>query len=279
MIKTVGVIPARYASTRFPGKALANLNGKPMIQHVYERAKRVGFQKLLVATDDGRIRDAVEGFNGNVVMTSSHHLSGTDRVAEVIRKSAARNDPTVVVNIQGDEPLLSPEAVRSLISVMVEIPSLQMATLVTDLNKEDLDNPAIVKVLVNPEEYILSFSRSTNHQSPNPPETREIQTTNQPNPSDSPNLRPDKYYKHIGIYAYSKKTVLSLTNMPQTLSEKKEGLEQLRAMENGIRIKGVYTSHSSVPVDFPEDLKKVEKIINNVRQKNTIEYSNIHSKY
>jgi 3-deoxy-manno-octulosonate cytidylyltransferase (CMP-KDO synthetase) len=278
-MKVVGVIPARYASTRFPGKALASLVGKPLIQHVYERAKKVGFNQLFVATDDNRIRDVVKGFNGEVVMTSPHHPSGTDRVAEVIRMGVLEFTPTVVVNIQGDEPLLSPPAVRSLISIMEKTPTLPMATLLTDLKQEDLDKPSIVKVLVNSEDYILSFSRSTNNQSPNPPETREIQITNQPNPSDSPNLRPDKYYKHIGIYAYSKKTVLSFTKLPQTLSEKKEGLEQLRAMENGIRIKGVYTSHSSVPVDFPEDLEKVEKLINNVRRKNTIEYSNIHSKY
>jgi 3-deoxy-manno-octulosonate cytidylyltransferase (CMP-KDO synthetase) len=287
-MKVVGVIPARYASTRFPGKALASLAGKPLIQHVYERAKRVGFNQLFVATDDNRIRDAVKGFNGEVVMTSPHHPSGTDRVAEVIQMGVMEFTPTVVVNIQGDEPLLSPPAVRSLISIMEKIPTLSMATLITDLKKGELDNPSIVKVLLNPDDYILSFSRTTNHQPPNPSsklsiisqtEERGIQITNQPSPLYSPNLQPVKYYKHIGIYAYSNNTVLSFTKLPQTVSEKKEGLEQLRAMENGIRIKGVYTSHSSIPVDFPEDLKKVENIINNVRRKNTFEYSKIHREY
>ncbi|MCH7760830.1 NTP transferase domain-containing protein [candidate division TA06 bacterium] len=166
----VGVIPARYASTRFPGKVLVPLAGKPVIQHVYERARKAGFHRLLVATDDERIRDVVKGFDGEVAMTSSDHLTGTDRVAEVIEKIPCE----FTINIQGDEPLLSPKAVRSLIAAMEEDPNLNMATLITTLKKGELENPSIVKVILDPadsrsgEGSILSFSRSTKHEAANP---------------------------------------------------------------------------------------------------------------
>ena len=239
MKKVVGVIPARYASKRFPGKVLAPLLGKPVIQHVYERAKQVGFPRLLVATDDPRIQEVVKGFGGEVVMTSPHHLSGTDRVAEAIENIPCE----IIINLQGDEPLLSHEAVRSVITVIEKDPSLQMATLITQIKdqRSKIKDQNVVKVVLDPEGYILSFSRTTNHQLP---------------------ITSHKIYKHIGIYAYRKETLLSLTSLPQTPMEMKERLEQWRALENGIRIKGVYTPYSTQAVDTPEDLKEVEKILN-----------------
>ncbi len=240
----LAVIPARYASTRLPGKPLALMNGKPMIAHVYagvKRAKRA--TEVVVATDDQRIVDAVEAAGGQAMLTDPAARSGTDRVAEV----AYKNAETVVINIQGDEPLVHPEMVDQLAEYLEAHPDVPMASLMTRLRRaEDLNNPNVVKVVVDQEGFALYFSRAPiPWQRANPPERS-----------------PTEYvFKHLGIYGYQRDFVLRFPKLPPTPLEQLEQLEQLRALEHGHRIKMMETPHETFGVDTPEDLKNVNALM------------------
>ena len=235
-VSVVAVIPARYQSSRLPGKALADIGGRPMIEHVYRRAaaaRSVGV--VIVATDDERICDAVEAFGGRAQLTSPEHLSGTDRLAEV----AAGLTCDVVVNVQGDEPLIEPASIDDAIAPFRTDPGLQMTTLRRRIeDRRELLNPSITKVVVDREGYALYFSRAPI------PFTRE-------GCPDAP------AWRHIGLYVYRRECLLRLTALPPTPMEQAEALEQLRALEHGIRIKAIETTHDSIGVDTPEDLARV----------------------
>ena len=234
-MKTVGVIPARFDSTRFPGKVLADLWGKPIIQHVYERAKKAtSLDKLIVATDDQRILKVVKNFGGEVVLTSKKPHTGTDRVWE-----AVKNIPVaVVVNIQGDNPLLHSSMIDAIASVLLKDSRLVMATLkkkITD--EEDFSNLNVVKVVTNKEGFALYFSRSPI-----------------PYQKDS-----SYFFKHIGLYAYRKEFLSIFTKLPPSTLEKLEDLEQLRALDYNYQIKVIETEYDTVEVDTPEDLERIKK--------------------
>jgi 3-deoxy-manno-octulosonate cytidylyltransferase (CMP-KDO synthetase) len=238
--KIVAIIPARYGSTRFPGKPLADLAGKPMIQHVYERvslARRV--DEVLIATDDERIQSAVEGFGGTAVMTGQHP-SGTDRVAEVA--SELRAD--IVVNVQGDEPLIDPAMVDELIAPLLNDPALPMATLAARLtDEEELRSPGVVKVVRDRRGRALYFSRSLI-----------------PYPRDA-EVAAHLYRKHIGIYAYRRDFLLDLAARGPSPLERAEGLEQLRALESVDWIQVLDTDYDSVGIDTPEDLEMARRAL------------------
>ncbi|MEW6096482.1 MAG: 3-deoxy-manno-octulosonate cytidylyltransferase [bacterium] len=238
-MKVVGIIPARFESTRFPGKPLAKILDKPMIQWVYERAKKSKtIQTLIVATDSIQVYNQVKDFGAEVVLTSKEHQSGTSRVAEV----SAQLDVEIVVNIQGDEPLISPDAIDEVVKPLITDPTIYMATLkqkITDEN--ELSNPNVVKVVTDKDDFALYFSRSL-IPFVTPPYTSYI-------------------YKHIGLYVYRKDFLLKLVQLPPTKLEQVEKLEQLRVLENGYKIKVIKTGHSSIGVDTEEDLEKVSKIL------------------
>ena len=242
-MKAIGIIPARYHSTRFVGKPLADICGKPMIEHVYKHAlNSESLASVVVATDDERIRKTVEGFGGRAVLTSSHHQSGTDRIAEALSKIHVE-DNDVIVNIQGDQPLLKPEMVDAVIRPLMNDLSLDMGTLYCRVKAEaELSNPNVVKVVMDRNDFALYFSRFPI------PYVREKNTS-------------AVHYRHIGIYVYRKEFLLKFSRMPQSELEKAEMLEQLRALENGYRIKLVETDLDSVEVDTPEDLEKVERLM------------------
>jgi 3-deoxy-manno-octulosonate cytidylyltransferase (CMP-KDO synthetase) len=233
----LGVIPARYASTRFPGKPLAILAGKPLIQHVWERASQSKYlPRLVVATDDARIESAARAFGAEVVMTRSDHLSGTDRVAE----AAESTDANIIVNIQGDEPLIDPDAIDAAILTLLDDAQCQMASLKRRITDDsEIQNPNVVKVVTGGNGDALYFSRS-----PIP---------FQRGPSAG-------YFKHIGLYIYRRKLLLAYSSLPVGPLEQAEKLEQLRALENGIPIRVAETSYDTIGVDTPEDLAAVERI-------------------
>ena len=249
-MRVVGVIPARYASSRFPGKPLATLRGRPMIQHVYERARRSeNLARVLVATDDPRIRDAVVAFGGEAELTGLHHSSGTDRVAEV----AAALSCEVVVNIQGDEPLIEPAMIDEAVSPFFAEPNLIMGTLCRRLeDEEEWRSPHVVKVVRDHRGFALYFSRAPipYHRSPE----SEVQS-----PKSPLALNPQPvWYKHIGLYAYRRDFLLTLASLVPTPLEETERLEQLRALEYGFPIRVVETKYDSIGVDTPEDLERIE---------------------
>ncbi|NMB48996.1 MAG: 3-deoxy-manno-octulosonate cytidylyltransferase, partial [Bacteroidales bacterium] len=219
----IAIIPSRYASTRFPGKPLADMDGKPMIQRVYEQVKKA-VAEVWVATDDARIFDVVQSFGGNVVMTSPLHRSGTDRCFEAYRKIGKNAD--VVINIQGDEPFIQPEQIDRLKNCF-DSPEVQLATLVKPFRKEEgieaLFNPASPKVVINKNFEALYFSRSVI------PYVRDI--------DQSQWLDYHVFYKHIGIYGYRADILEEIVSLPQSTLEKAESLEQLRWIENGYRIR------------------------------------------
>ena len=238
-MQAIGIIPARYASSRLPGKPLADICGKPMIQRVYEQASLADkLSKVIVATDDERVYTAVKAFGGNVAMTSSEHNSGTDRLAEVAKGLQA----DLIVNIQGDEPLVPPEILNKLVEAFTAEKELNMATLKCVMPQADYANPAAVKVVTDKNNYALYFSRSLL------PYIR----------NEQPEL---KIYKHIGVYAYTLDFLLEFAAMPQSLLEQTESLEQLRVLENGYKIKVLPVDYDGVGVDTPEDLEKVRRII------------------
>lgn len=247
-MKTIVIIPARYGSSRFPGKPLAMIQGKPMIQHVYENASKA-FPDVWVATDDTRIEDKVKQFNGNVVLTSSDCLSGTDRLAQAIQSIPNGDSFDVVINVQGDEPFIQPKQILLLASVFEKDHSTQIATLVKKItDSQDLFNPNKPKVAVAEDGHAIYFSRSPI------PYLRDCKDQ-----QEWVNKR--TYYKHIGIYAYKRNVLLEVTKLPQSLLEKAESLEQLRWIDNNYRINTAVTDYENLCVDTPEDLQKILKTL------------------
>ncbi len=237
------LIPARYASTRFPGKPLAEIGGRPVIQHVVEKASSVA-EDVFVATDDTRIFERVEAFGGHAVMTSENHKSGTDRCFEAYQHVVARNKRSydVVVNIQGDEPFILPEQVRSLVSCFEDSP-IQIATLAKQFESSaDVFDPNKVKVVCSARQTALYFSRSA------------IPYCRGTEPDCW--LSATGFYKHVGMYAYRPEVLKEITALPQGVLEKAESLEQLRWLENGYTIAVRLTEHESIGIDTPEDLER-----------------------
>ncbi len=240
VLKVAAVIPARFASSRFPGKPLHLIAGKPMIQHVWERCVASGvFREVLVATDDDRIFQAVTGFGGTAVMTSAYAKSGTDRVAEIAR---AREDFTHFVNVQGDEPLIHPEML-SAVAGTFEDPEVEISTLIRPLEDTERHNPNVVKVVLARNSDALYFSRA------------DI-----PHQRDEGSGFPHRY-AHIGLYGYSRAAVIELACHAASPLEEIEKLEQLRALELGMKIRCLVTLHRSVGVDTPEDAARVEQLL------------------
>ncbi len=239
-MKILGIIPARYASTRFPGKPLVSIKGKTMIQRVYEQAKKcTSLNQVIVATDDSRIYDHVIGFGGLAIMTSTNHQSGTDRCAEVARSYPNYN---VVINIQGDEPFIDPNQIDKLASCFET--DADIATLVKKITtNEELFNQNTPKVLINVKGEAIYFSRATI------PTIRGVDQENW--------LSNYQYYKHIGIYGYRVAVLQQITKLPPSSLEKAESLEQLRWIENGYRIKVAETEHETFAIDTPADLEKI----------------------
>jgi 3-deoxy-manno-octulosonate cytidylyltransferase (CMP-KDO synthetase) len=240
-LHTVAVIPARFASTRFPGKPLAEIDGRPMIEHVYRRAKLSrSVSRVIVATDVLRIATAVIAFGGEVKLTRLDHQSGTDRLAEV----AANLDCDIVVNVQGDLPLIDPSAIDEAIAPFASDPNVRISTLyrrITDT--ADLRNPNIVKLAIDRGGYALYFSRAA------------IPYIRDPRGGWPP------LYRHIGLYAYRRSALMVVASLEPTPLERAEALEQLRPLEHGIRIKAVETRYESVEVDTPEDLEHVRRLL------------------
>ena len=246
-MKFIGIIPARYASTRFPGKPLADMKGKYMIQRVYEQARKV-LDHVCVATDDDRIFNAVQSFGGEVVMTSAQHRSGTDRCFEAYRTLGGHED--VVINIQGDEPFIKPEQIESLIACF-DSPQIQIATLVRPFEAsegyEALANPNSPKVVLNERHEALYFSRSVI------PYLRGVE------PAEW--LARHTYYKHIGMYGYRADVLGQITCLPQSSLELAESLEQLRWLQNGYTIKVGITTQETIGIDTPADLEKAVALL------------------
>ena len=236
--RILGVIPARFASTRFPAKALARISGKSMLEHVFERASRARYlTSVVIATDDQRIYDEAKRFGAPVCMTRADHLSGTDRVAEV----ASVDDAQIVVNIQGDEPLIDPGAIDAAVLSILDHPEIPMGTLKKRIeDPAEIDNPNVVKVVTNFAGDAIYFSRAT-----------------------IPYLRGGESltrFKHIGLYVYRRDFLLSYSDLPVGPLEKAERLEQLRALENGYSIRVAETEYESIGVDTPEDFERVTKL-------------------
>lgn len=247
-MKFVAIIPARYASTRFPGKPLADMKGKPMIQRVYEQVKK-SIESVYVATDDDRIYRAVKNFGGEAVMTSANHKSGTDRCREAYEKAGRGED--VIINVQGDEPFIMPCQIEAIKDCFVKDPSTQIATLVREFTHEDgieaLLNPNSPKVVLGNNNEALYFSRSVI------PYIR--------GEAQSDWLQKCIYYKHIGMYAYKAEVLDEITRLPQSTLEKAESLEQLRWLQNGYKIKVGITTQETIGIDTPEDLAKALEYI------------------
>ena len=241
----IAIIPARYASTRFPGKPLAILGGKTVIERVYEQVQQV-LEAVYVATDDERIYDAVKAFGGQAVMTSANHKSGTDRIAEAVK--IIGGDYDVVVNVQGDEPFIQPEQIETLCHCFDDS-STQIATLgkrFTDM--AGVENPNSPKIVVDNRGFAMYFSRSVI------PYIRGAEQETW--------LEHYPYLKHLGIYAYRTKVLEEVTHLPQSSLEVAESLEQLRWLQNGYRIKVAETEFETVGIDTPEDLQKAEEFLN-----------------
>ncbi len=242
------VIPARYASTRFPGKALAEIGTKPMIQHVYERTARASLvDHVIVATDDERIQQAVTGFGGDCRMTRAEHETGTDRLAEV----AVGLDADIIVNVQGDEPLIEPDMIDQAIRPFLDDPGLRMGTLKTRIRcLHDFLSPNAVKVVTDRDNNALYFSRSPL------PFFRDKWTDLKDESFSSGKLL---CHKHVGLYVYRKDFLIEFSAMSPTFLEVSEKLEQLRALENGVAIRVVETEFESIGVDTPDDLAKAKE--------------------
>jgi 3-deoxy-manno-octulosonate cytidylyltransferase (CMP-KDO synthetase) len=244
-MKIVGIIPARYASTRFLGKPLIDLKGKSMIQHVYERAKKSALDKVLVATDDERIFEAVQRFGGEVVMTASSHPSGTDRCWDAFQQLEEKFD--YVINIQGDEPLIEPKQIDELV-IALEDNSLELVTqMVKVTNHEQLFNSGEVKIVLNEEDEVIYFSRSA------------IPFLKNVDPEEW-HLHYD-YYRHVGMYAYRADVLGKITQLPVSSLEKAESLEQLRWLQNGFKIRCVKTHYESHCIDTPEDVASIMMLL------------------
>lgn len=247
-MRFIGIIPARYASTRFPGKPLAMLGGRSVIERVYRQVEGE-LDDVVVATDDERILSAVEGFGGKAVMTSSSHRSGTDRCFEALQR-VGQERFDVVVNVQGDEPFIHPEQLRAVRSCFSD-GSVDIATLVKPFSVEDgigaLENPNSPKVVVNRRMEAMYFSRSV------VPFVRGKEREEW--------LSSHTFYKHIGLYAYRTQVLSEITALPPGLLEQAESLEQLRWLENGYRIKVALTEQETIGIDTPEDLARAEEFL------------------
>ena len=241
-VQVLAVVPARYASSRFPGKPLAPIAGKPMIQHVVERVRQAErVHRVVVATDDAKIQKAVAGFGGESVITRSDHRTGTDRIAEV----AAHVPAEIYVNVQGDEPLVDPGTIDALVSAMLEEDSVQLATPCSAIHTPaDIMDPNIVKVVRNFDGDALYFSRA-----PIPWVRDRAETV------------AAQHWKHLGLYAYRRDALLDFPTLPPGDLERIEQLEQLRWLENDYRIRVVETEYDAVSVDVPADVARVEKIL------------------
>ncbi len=242
-LEFIGIIPARYESTRFPGKPLAKIGNKSMIQRVYERASRV-LDTVVVATDDSRIYKEVKYFEGEVVMTSPEHKSGTERCAEAYKLFTFENEVKydVIINIQADEPFITPKQIKTLMNCFLD-KTVQIATLIKKIeNKDDIFDPNIVKAVTTKMGWALYFSRSPI------PFTRDIDKENW--------LEKTKYYKHVGIYAFKPEALVSITKFDPTNLEKAENLEQNRWLEEEYSIKTATTEYDSVGIDVPEDIQR-----------------------
>ena len=241
-VKVVVVIPARYGSTRLPGKPLVSLNGQPMIQRVYERAKSARrVDRVIVATDDDRIVKAVTSFGGEARMTRPDHRTGTERVAEV----AAHVEGEVFVNVQGDEPLLDPAAVDTAVSALLEEPQAAVATVATPIKVPgDIMDPNVVKVVLDFDDNALYFSRAP------VPWVRDTGSAIQV-----------RHLKHLGLYVFQREALLEYPTLPQGELERIEQLEQLRWLENGSKIRVAEVEHDAISVDVPEDVARVEKLL------------------
>jgi 3-deoxy-manno-octulosonate cytidylyltransferase (CMP-KDO synthetase) len=250
----VAIIPARFASTRLPGKPLSDILGKPMIQHVYERASRARcIDRLLVATDDERVASAVAGFGGEVVMTSSHHASGTDRLAEVARTVL---DASILVNVQGDEPLLDPEGIDAAVGAVTRDPAVALATLSLPLSDpEEMMAPGVVKVVVDESGDALYFSRSPI------PFVRSAKGGLVEAAREA--VASGIARKHVGLYVYRREALERFASLAPSPLEEAEGLEQLRALHHGMRIRvtPLRASTGGVAVDTPQDLEKVRALM------------------
>ena len=244
--KILGVIPARFGSTRFPGKALALIDSRTMLQHVYERVSMARYlQNVIIATDDTRICHEARRFGARVMMTREDHLSGTDRVAEV---ASAFEDTELVVNIQGDEPLIDPDAIDTVVMPLLEEPAIHMATLKKRIeDPREIADPNVVKVVTDRFENAVYFSRAT------------IPYARDGGP-------PTACFKHIGLYVYRRDFLLRYASLPVGPLEQSERLEQLRALENGFKIRVVETDYESFGVDTPDDLKRVQALISAGRE-------------
>jgi 3-deoxy-manno-octulosonate cytidylyltransferase (CMP-KDO synthetase) len=240
-MRVIGVIPARFGSTRLAGKPLAEIHGKPMIQHVYEIAS-IALDNVVVATDDQRVCAAVQSFGGTALMTNPDHVSGMDRVAEVANEFNA----DIVVNVQGDEPLLDPLMIDECVNALQDCVHVELSTIVKEIGAESYNDPSVVKVVRDTAGRALYFSRSL---------------------LPYPRNRPDDFrvFEHIGLYAYRKACLVRLSKLPPSPLERIEGLEQLRALENGIAIQVVETKSERelVSVDTQQDLDKVRRILAN----------------
>ena len=243
--EVIAIIPARYESNRFRGKPLAKIAGKPMIQHVVERAQAVKLlSRVVVATDDIRIAECVAQFGGEYVMTKKNHVSGSDRLAEAA-EILSISEQDVVVNIQGDQPLFAAEVIEQVAQPLLDDPTLPMATLIYKIVRpEEIKDPNHVKTVFDKKNFALYFSRSPIPFQRNPDE--KIKPT---------------YYKHLGFYAYRKGFLLSFVGLPEGEWERFEKLEQLRALEYGYKIKVAVTEYDSIEVDTPEDLLRVEEYL------------------
>lgn len=238
----VVIIPARYKSKRFPGKVIADLNGKPVIEHVYQGSRQAELvDQVLIATDDIRVSEKVKEFGGRAVMTSAEHKSGTDRLAEVAKDL----DAEIIVNVQGDEPLIRPEMIDQAINILKNNDDIQMSTLASPISKVTASKNDRVKVVLDKNNIALYFSRSRI------PYYRDTEKLEQ------------AYLQHIGLYGYKKDFLLKYTDLEPTPLEQAESLEQLRALENGYKIKVGLTEHHGPGIDRPEDLKEVSKILEN----------------
>lgn len=242
--KVIAVIPARYGSTRFPGKPLSLIHGKSLIQHTYENALRCPLlDQVIIATDDNRIFDHAQGFGADVIMTDPSHSNGTERIAEVISKLPS--PPDIVVNIQGDEPCVAPTLIEALVKVLIDTPEAPMSTVITPLTSlADAHNPSVVKCVIDTKGRALYFSR---HLVPG---------------TKGGKMDPDHaYYSHIGLYAYRTPFLFQYLELPSTPLQLAEDLEQLKVLEHGLSIQTAIVEHISMGVDTPEDIHKVESYL------------------
>ena len=238
----IGVIPARYSSIRFEGKVLADILGKPMLQHVWERAKQARLlEDLIIACDDERIVKAAKEFGAKVVFTAKAHASGTDRICEIINPIDAK----VVINIQGDEPLIHSTMIDAVASALLDDSSISMATVMKAIeDPEAINDPNVVKVVIDKNNFAVYFSRAA-----------------VPFHAKNSQIRLPIYFKHIGLYGYTKDFLFTYKNLPVSYLERVECLEQLRVLEEGFRIKVIETKYDTIGVDTPQDLAKVTEYL------------------